>query len=135
VAMFPQNADLQRDLAGSLLAAGDMKRAFNVYANWGLGHAQPDDFAGAVSAAKAVKEGHYADRWLEIGLAQWPHNVKLLTLAGERARDHGDLKRAELYWKEALNQKRLQADQPVAAPELAAVQPSGSNSLRALLVG
>src|SRR6185437_7005599 len=54
VAMFPQNVDLQRNLAGNLLAAGEMKRAFNVYANWGLGHAQADDFAGAVSAAKAV---------------------------------------------------------------------------------
>ncbi|MDQ2843836.1 MAG: cellulose synthase subunit BcsC-related outer membrane protein [Acidobacteriota bacterium] len=128
--MFPANPDLQRALAGNLLAQGDTKRAFNVYANWGLSGAQPDDYAGAASAALAEHNTQYADTWLDRGLAQWPNNPKLLTLAGERARSHGDLKKAEMFWKEALAQKQNTPADPSSAD--GSVQQS---SLRALLVG
>jgi Tfp pilus assembly protein PilF len=127
--MFPGNADLLRGLAGNLLAAGKTKRAFNVYSNWGLADAQADDYAGAIGAALAEHNAQYADAWINSGLAQWPNNPKLLELAGERAQASGDLKRAEMYWKEALAQKQLQSKNQVMASG------ESGQSLKTLLVG
>ena len=112
--MFPNNTDLQRAMAGTLLAAGNTKRALNIYSNWGLAGAQPDDFAGAISAALAERNFSYADAWIDRGLSQWPGNAKLLTLAGERAQSRGDLKNAERLWKEALAQKKASVSDQAA---------------------
>lgn len=128
--MFPANPGVQSAFAGNLLSAGDSKRAFNVYANWGLAGAQPDDYAGAIGAALTENKGQYADGWINRGLSQWPTNPKLLTLAGDRAKAHGDLKKAEALWKEAYSQQLAQG----SAPAVAGGQTSGS-SLRDLLVG
>jgi tetratricopeptide (TPR) repeat protein len=134
-AMFPQNVDLERGLAGDLMALGNMKRAFNIYSNWGLVGAQPDDYAGAITAAVAVHNNNYADAWLEKGLGQWPDNVKLLILAGERAQRHGDIKRAEAYFKEAVAQKRLHGNTLLVAGQAATPQIAGPSSLKSLLIG
>lgn len=127
--MFPQNPKLQRAFAGNLLAAGKTKRALNVYSNWGLAGAEPDDYAGAIGAALAEKNTQYADAWIDRGLQQWPAHPKLLEMAGERAKSRGDLKRAEMYWKEALAQKAAQPAEALASSETGA-QPS----LKSLLV-
>jgi len=130
VGMFPNSVDLKRGLSGALLASGKTKSALNVYANWGLIDAQPDDYAGAIGAALAERNRQYADIWIDRALTQWPTNPKLLELAGEGARAHGDLKKAEAYWKEALNQKQSQTkDQAITSQD--ASQPS----LQSLLVG
>lgn len=130
--MFPNHPAIESSLAGNLLSAGDSKRAFNLYANWGLAGAQPDDYAGAIGAALTENKGQYADGWINRGLAQWPGNPKLLTLAGDRAKARGDLKKAEALWKEAYAQQLAQGSGPVVAGGAAM---TGGNSLRDLLVG
>lgn len=130
IKMFPGNPDLQRGLAGGLLSQGDTKRAFNVYSNWGLSGGKPEDYAGAISAAMTLHNDVYADTWIRQGLSQWPGDPKLLSLAGDRAQSHHDLKKAEALWKEALAQKDAQ-------PGIArtAVEDPRQPSLETLLVG
>ena len=130
IGMFPDSVDLKRGLSGALLASGKTRSALNVYANWGLIDAQADDYAGAIGAALAERNRQYADAWIDRALIQWPTNPKLLELAGEGARAHGDLKKAEAYWKEALNQKQ---SEPKYQP--AASQDTTQPSLQSLLVG
>lgn len=128
--LFPNNADLQRGFAGNLLLEGNTKRALNVYSNWGLSGAKPDDYAGAIGSALAEHNFQYADTWLDRALSQWPDDSKLLTLAGDRAQSRHDLKKAELFWKEALAQKQMQpstVNTPAEDPR--------PGSLRNLLVG
>ena len=127
--MFPDQPEIQRALAGNLLASGNTRRAFNVYSNWGLTGAQADDYAGAIGAALAEKNGQYADAWIDKGLSLWPNNSKLLELAGERAKAHGDLKAAELYWRQALAEKKAQPENVLASTE------NAGPSLKAMLVG
>ncbi|HEY3940355.1 MAG TPA: cellulose synthase subunit BcsC-related outer membrane protein [Bryobacteraceae bacterium] len=128
--MFPNNLDLERGLAGNLLAAGKTKAAFAAYSNWGLAGAQAADYAGAIAAALAEHNTQYADAWIDRALGLWPHDPKVLELAGEGAQSHGDLKRAEKYWKEALAQRQSQSkDQATASGN------PGESSLKTLLVG
>ena len=122
------NPDLQRALAGRLLASGNSKRALNVYSNWGLAGAQPDDYAGAIGAALSEHNVQYAGAWVDDAMRKWPNNPKILTLAGELAQARGDLKHARLFWKEAVAQKKVQGEQTVA-------EAPSSNSLKSLLVG
>lgn len=127
--MFPNDPVLLRALAGNLMAAGNTRRALNVYSNWGLTDAQADDFAGAIGAALAENNGQYADAWIDKGLSAYPNNSKLLELAGERAKAHGDLKRAELYWRQALAEKKTQPETLTASVE------DAGPSLKTMLVG
>ncbi|MFL6450090.1 MAG: cellulose synthase subunit BcsC-related outer membrane protein [Bryobacteraceae bacterium] len=127
--MFPDQPELQRALAGNLLASGNTRRALNVYSNWGLNGAQADDYAGAIGAALAEKNGQYADTWIDKGLSLWPNNSKLLELAGERAKAHGDLKQAELFWRQALAEKKSQPESVLASTE------NAGPSLKAMLIG
>jgi Flp pilus assembly protein TadD len=129
LSMFPDNSDLERALAGDLLASGNTKRAFNVYSNWGLRGAQADDYAGAIGAALAERNAQYADVWIEEALTSWPNHPKLLELAGERAKMRGDLKKAELYWRQALAERNTQAKDSLLVAE------DRGPSLKALLVG
>ncbi|MFL6465081.1 MAG: cellulose synthase subunit BcsC-related outer membrane protein, partial [Bryobacteraceae bacterium] len=127
---FPENANLQRSLAGYLLKTGDSKRALNVYSNWGLNNAAASDYAGAIGAALSQRNYKYADEWLEKALAKWPADSQLLALAGERAQARGDLKKAERYWREALTQKQT------GAVEVSQVEkPAPSSTLKSLLLG
>ncbi len=130
VSLYPSNVRLQKALAGYLLKSGDAKRALNLYTNWGLTGAGPDDYAGAIGAALTERNFQYADTWLEKGLGQWPRNAQLLTLAGERARAKGDFKGAEMYWREALAAK--QSEPTITSP---AGQPKQAGSLLTLLMG
>jgi tetratricopeptide (TPR) repeat protein len=134
--MFPQDVNLERSFAGNLLAVGDYRRAFNVYSNWGLGTGSADDYAGAIAAAQAVRNLQYVDSWLQTGLAHWPKSVKLLTQAGERAQQRGDLKKAEAYWKEALIESRTAPKNMPASTALASAPPNtGQVELKTLLLG
>ncbi len=127
---FPENANLQRSLAGYLLKIGDSKRALNVYSNWGLRGAEASDYAGAVGAALSQRNYKYADEWIAGGLAKWPADSRLLALAGERAQSRGDLKKAERYWREAIVQRQS------GTSELSeVVKPATSSTLKSLLVG
>ena len=128
VRTYRNNPDLQRALAGQLLASGDSKRALNVYSNWGLAGAQPDDYAGAIGSALSEHNVQYAGAWLDDAMRKWPSNPKILTLAGELAQARGDLKHARLFWKEAVAQKKVQGEQTVA-------EAPSSSSLKSLLVG
>lgn len=131
---YPTNAKLQSAFAGNLLAAGQTKRAFNVYANWGLTEAQPDDYAGAIGAALTVQERHAAEAWVTNALTQWPADAKLLSLAGDLYQAKGDLKHARAYWKEALARKQTQPS--AISPDLGNAEVAGIGSgLRTLLVG
>lgn len=123
---FPNNPKIQKVLAGTLLSAGDSRRALTWYANWGMNGADADDYAGAISAAIAQHNAQFANAWLQTALAAWPTNTKILTIAGEVAQAHGDLKRAKVYWQEAL------AQQNAASPSTGPVAPS---SLMSMLVG
>lgn len=126
--LYRNNSNLQRSFAGQLLAAGNSKRAFNVYCNWGLADGQADDYAGAIGSALSEHNLQYASGWANDALAKWPTNPKLLTLAGELAQARGDLKNAKALWKEAVAQKKLAGD---------AITPDNTeaSSLRNLLVG
>ena len=125
---YRNNPNLQRAFAGELLAAGNSKRAFNVYSNWGLAGGQPDDYAGAIGAALSEHNLAYATAWVNAAMATWPTDPKVLTLAGEVAQSRGDLKHAKELWKEAVAQKHTQGERAMAAN-------SSASGLKSLLVG
>jgi len=133
--MLPKDDRLKRSLAGYLLKAGDIRRALNVYKNWGLKDGTAADYAGAVGAAMNQRDTTYSTSWLREGLATWPTDSKLLDLAGKQAAASGDYKRARLYWREAL--KSLPSDESDAAS--AGLVPravsQSSEQLKTLLLG
>lgn len=114
---FPHESSLQRALAGALMESGESARALSVYKNWGLRDGNSSDYAGAIGAALSANDKTYASLWLRDALAKYGSDSAILNLAGQDAANHGDYKRAKLYWKEALT-----ASQPK------------ENSMKALLV-
>ncbi len=130
---YPSNPTLQSAFAGNLLSAGQTKRAFNVYANWGLSGAQPDDYAGAIGAALSEHKTQDAGVWVNHALERWPANPKILSLAGDLAQTRGDLKHARVFWKEALTQKETQTASTAGAPTLDE-RAAATDPLRSLLV-
>ncbi|MBI1352979.1 MAG: tetratricopeptide repeat protein [Acidobacteria bacterium] len=110
--MFPEDDRVRRALAGTLLEAGYAGQALVVYKSWGLRGAEAADYAGAIGAAMTVQDRAATNQWLREGLQKWPQDADLLTMAGRVAASRGDYKRAEAYWKAALQNMPTQNPAP-----------------------
>jgi tetratricopeptide (TPR) repeat protein len=102
IRMLPADLRLQRSLGTALLTSGDAKRAVLAYKSAGLQGATSGDYQAAVGACLAAQEVGLGDQWLKEGLTKFPADHELLTLAGKQAVAKGDFKKAEAFWRLAL---------------------------------
>ena len=139
VRLLPKDINLRSALAGELLSTSDFEKALKVYREWGLSGAKVNDYSGAVGAAMSEGDNTLAAVWLRTGLARWPNDSQLLSLAGKLAMLSGDYKRAESYLRSALvampkDPDALRLGQPVAALPISQ-EKSPTESLGQLLLG
>ena len=114
VRMMPSDARLRRSLAGAYLSNSDPKRAFAVYKATGFVGATAADYLSAVGAGIAAHETRVAETWLKEGVAKYPTDTELLSMAGKQAAAKGDFKKAESFWRVALQGIDSQAQEKVA---------------------
>ncbi len=101
VRMFPNDARLQRSLAATLLNAGESAKALTLFKATSMGGATAGDYLAAIGTAITERD-KAATLWLAEALKKFPKDADLLNLAGKQAALKGDFKRAEVYWKSAL---------------------------------
>jgi tetratricopeptide (TPR) repeat protein len=99
---IPSDQRIRRALAGDLLAMGDPKRALALYKNAGLKNASAADYVAAAGTALAERESQLGETWLAEGLKKYPADPDLLNMAGRQAAAKGDFKKAEVYFRRAL---------------------------------
>lgn len=114
VRMLPSDLKLQRALGTALLTNGDSRRAVLAFKAAGLQGATSSEYLAAIGASAAAKETRLADQWLKDGLTKFPTDNELLTLAGKQAAAKGDFKKAEAFWRLALQGIDLQSHERLA---------------------
>jgi tetratricopeptide (TPR) repeat protein len=118
VRLMPRDLAVRSALAGAYVEAGQTKGALEIYKRWQMGGATAVDYAAAIGAAMAERDG-IANVWLQAGLQKYPTDAQLLSLAGQNAAAKGDLKKAELYWKVALAALKEQERRALTNPDSA----------------
>lgn len=114
VRMLPAELRLQRALASALLTAGDPKRSTAIYQAAGFREAAATDYVAAVGAAMGAEETRLAQNWMKEGLTQFPRDTELLSLAGKQAAAKGDFRKAEGFWRLALQEVDSQNQEKLA---------------------
>ncbi|HEU0120519.1 MAG TPA: cellulose synthase subunit BcsC-related outer membrane protein [Bryobacteraceae bacterium] len=129
--MLPADARIRSAYAGSLMEAGETKKALAAYKQWGLTGATPADYSAAIGAAMAEKS-ELTNRWMDEAMKRFPANPQVLGLAADLYAQKGDYARAETYYRSAL---ALADRKPRAerAPLFAGREPG--NALGRLIVG
>ena len=122
VRMMPSDPRLRRSLAGAFLSNADPKRAFAIYKATGLKGATASEYLSAVGAGIAAHEARMADAWLKEGLLKYPGDTELLCLAGKQAAARNDFKKAEAFWRVALqgldaHDKEIMAERLRSGPD------------------
>ncbi|MHB8301237.1 MAG: cellulose synthase subunit BcsC-related outer membrane protein [Acidobacteriaceae bacterium] len=90
-------------LAVGYLTAGQPATAVAIYQSVDMQAATVGDVRAAVGAAMESKRMNLAQRWLQQGLADHPHDAGLLLLAGKFAESNGDGPLAQKYLRAALS--------------------------------
>lgn len=114
IRLLPNDNDIRQALAGALEETGDHARAVIVYKTFVSPNSDVDQMAGAIGAAINSKDP-IAPRWLEMGTRRYPHEARILNLAGQYFADRGDYARAQAYWREAVGEGAAPAGRPGAA--------------------
>ncbi len=99
---FPDNPGVSRALAVGYLRAGLPKQSEAIYKTQNLSTGSAGDYSAAIGAALSAGDIKQAETWLRYGLAQYPKDSGLLSLAAKFEQARGDNGRAADYYKAAL---------------------------------
>jgi tetratricopeptide (TPR) repeat protein len=99
---FPSDISLNNTLADAYIEAGDPKRAVMLYARQDIAQADKATCASAIRAALSARDRKQAEAWLQTSLDRFGRDAQILRLAAEFEQQRGDSRRAEAYYRAAL---------------------------------
>jgi tetratricopeptide (TPR) repeat protein len=99
---FPSDISLNNTLADVYIEAGDPKRAVILYARQDIAQADKAICASAIRAALAARDRKQTEVWLQTSLDRFGRDAQILQLAAEFEQQRGDSRRAEAYYRAAL---------------------------------
>ena len=100
---FPNNPGVLKALGSGYAAAGLPKEAVQIFRAQDLATGTAADYRAAVGAALAANDQKDAETWLRFGLAQYPKDSQLLSLAAKFETARGNSSRAADYYRASLS--------------------------------
>jgi len=106
---YPQDVQLQTELASMYVRTGSPRMGMMAYLNMSWSSALVSQFAAAIDSAVAAHSLSYADLWLKLGLQQHPGDVVLLRAGAQVEEQRGHRKQAERYLEAAMGDMKPQS--------------------------
>ncbi len=99
---YPQDRNINAELASLYLRDHDKQRALDLFRAWGMVGAQAGDYRVAAGAALSAHKFDLASQYLRQGLAQFPHDPELMHMTARQDIARGDYDEGEQELKSAL---------------------------------
>ena len=99
---FSDNPAVPRALADGYFRAGLPKHAVFIFKSQNMTNATVSDYETAVGAALAARDNEDGETWLRNGLAAYPKDAEMLSVAAKYEQGRGNKKRAAEYYRASL---------------------------------
>jgi len=100
---FPENADVQKALAGGYMQAGQAKRAETIYLQMDWTSATVEDYRGALGASLKARDLKQAAVWLDTALRDYSNDPQILQRAAQYEQARGNTQKAAAYYQDSLD--------------------------------